>query len=267
MGTSISTYLARRHSLRVLDLKPPTAMGIEYVEGSITDPDALRAALEGCDSFINLVMNGGQGGTLTEQSIPLIQSNYAVNTFGLHLLLYVAQEVGIHQGVHTSTMSVHCRTRRWYHNEDEVPLDSPSVYGLTKGLGETICAYFCRWFDMNIISLRITGPRSRELFLDDRRSRSPEFEQSVGRGGASPIFVTDEEDLAAAYLAALEAVQVGHGRYDAVFIAGDEREVNHNLSKARRLLGWEPHSQCHLQSEVPLPHIETKDAHTGNGER
>ncbi len=58
--------------------------------------------------------------------------------------------------------------------------------------------------------------------------------------------MTDEEDLAAAYLAALEEVQVGHGRFEAVFIAGDEDEANHNLSKARRLLGWEPRSQRHI---------------------
>ena len=58
--------------------------------------------------------------------------------------------------------------------------------------------------------------------------------------------MTDEEDLASAYLAALEAVQTGHGRFDAFFIAGDEAEQEHNLSKARRLLGWEPRSQRYL---------------------
>ena len=41
---------------------------------------------------------------------------------------------------------------------------------------------------------------------------------------------------------------VGHGRFDPVFIAGDEDEKEHNLSKARRLLGWTP--QSHLELEV-----------------
>ena len=48
------------------------------------------------------------------------------------------------------------------------------------------------------------------------------------------------EDLARAYLAALEAIQIGQGRFDAIYIAGDEREEEHNLSKARRVLGWQP---------------------------
>lgn len=246
VGTFITPYLAERHSLRVLDPRPPTAAGVEYVNGSISDPDDVRGALDGCDVFINLVMNGGQGGASTEQSVPLIESNYEVNTLALHLFLYTAQELGIRRGVHTSTMSVHYRGRTWYPQEEAVPFDSPSVYGLTKGLGEVICAYFARWFDMNIIALRITGPRPRERFLEERRTRPAGFEESRGLDGAGPIFVTDEEDLAAAYLAALEAVQVGHGRFDAVFIAGDEDEANHNLSKARRLLGWEPRSQRYL---------------------
>jgi len=57
------------------------------------------------------------------------------------------------------------------------------------------------------------------------------------------LFVTDEEDLANAYDAALDAVQIGHGRFDPVFIAGDEDQKEHNLSKAKRLLGWEPRSR------------------------
>ena len=65
---------------------------------------------------------------------------------------------------------------------------------------------------------------------------------------SKPLFVTDEADLARAYLAALENVQIGHGRFDPVFIAGDENEKEHNLSKARRLLGWTP--QSHLEIEA-----------------
>jgi nucleoside-diphosphate-sugar epimerase len=117
-----------------------------------------------------------------------------------------------------------------------VPLDSPSVYGLTKGFGELICQYFARWFDMNIIALRITGPRTRDRWLEERRT-------PVVYPEGSRLYVTDEEDLATAYLRALQAVQVGHGRFDAVFIAGDENEEEHNLSKAQRLLGWQPQAQ------------------------
>jgi len=239
VGSFITPYLRERHDLRVLDLRPPRQSGVEYVEGSITDPEALSTALQGCDSFVNLVMKGPQGGTVTDQSIELIRDNYAVNTLGLHLLLYTAQGMGIMRGVHTSTVSVHHRQREFFPSEESVPLDTPSAYGLTKGLGETICQYFALWFDMTLIALRITGPRERDSWLAER-SHPVAFESG------KRIYVTDEEDLAAAYLAALDAVQVGHGRFDAFFIAGDEREAHYNLSKARRVLGWEPRSQRHL---------------------
>lgn len=231
VGTFLTPYLRKRHDLRVLDVRPPRHAGIPYIEGSITDPDALRRALDGVDAFIDLVMQSGQGGSSTAQSVPVILDNYQVNCLGLHLLLYTAQEVGVKRGIYTSTMSVHYRQRPRFPSEEAVPLDSPSAYGLTKGLGELICHYFARWFDMNLIALRITGPRTREQWLDERATPRP---------SADKIYVTDEADLASAYLAALDAVQIGHGRFDAVFIAGDEQEQTYNLSKAQRLLGWEP---------------------------
>jgi nucleoside-diphosphate-sugar epimerase len=173
---------------------------------------------------------------VTDQDIPTIVDNYDVNTKGLHLLLFLAQEMGIRRGVYTSSMSVHYRQRAWYPAEEVVPLDSPSIYGLTKGFGELICQYFARWFDMNIIALRITGPRTRTEWLAERRT--PRVYSDGSR-----LYVTDEEDLATAYLGALQAVQAGHGRFDAIFIAGDEHEREHNLSKAQRLLGWQPRAQ------------------------
>jgi nucleoside-diphosphate-sugar epimerase len=237
VGTFVTPYLRQHHDLRVLDLRPPKHDGVEYVEGSIADPEALRRALDGTDSFVDMVMLSGQGGFSTAQSIKAIVDNYQVNCLGLHLLLYTAQGMGIRSGIYTSTMSVHHRARAWFPSEERVPLDSPSVYGLTKGLGEHICQYFARWFDMNLIALRITGPRTREQYLAQRRAPPPNPD-----GHVHPLYITDEEDLARAYLAALEAVQVGHGQFEAIFIAGDEREEEHNLSKARRLLDWEPQS-------------------------
>ncbi len=240
VGTFITPYLRKRHNLRVLDVRPPSHPDVEYVEGSITNPDDLRRALDGVDLFVNLVMRSPQGGSSTVQSIAIIQENYEVNTLGMHLLLYTAQELGIKGGVYTSSMSVHYRERTWYAAEELTALDTPSAYGLTKGFGELICQYFARWFDMNLIALRITGPRPREKYLAERRD-PPRYP------GGHRLYVTDEEDLANAYLGALDAVQIGHGRFDAVFIAGDETEEEHNLSKAKRLLGWVPRSQRYVE--------------------
>jgi nucleoside-diphosphate-sugar epimerase len=237
VGSFVTPYLRKQHALRVLDLRPPRHEGVEFVEGSVTDPDALRKAFAGVDAFVWLVMRKPQGGSFRDQDVETIVENYEVNCKGLHLALFLAQEQGVLRGVYTSSMSVHWRSREYYHQEEATPLDTPTVYGLSKGFGELICQYFARWWDMNLVALRITGPRTREQYLEQRRNPPPT------RPGVRPLFVTDEEDLANAYLAALELVQRGHGRFDAFFVAGDENEQEHNLTKAKRVLGWQPRSQ------------------------
>src|SRR6476659_1197988 len=187
VGSFITPYLKQHHELRVLDLRPPRHDGVEYVEGSDSDPDVLRTALTGVDAFIWVVMRKPQGGSVRDQDIPTILENYDVNCKGLHLALFIAQELGVTRGVYTSSMSVHWRSREFYHQEETTPLDTPTVYGLSKGFGELICQYFARWWDMNLIALRITGPRTREQFVEQRRN--PPQTQA----GVPPLFVTDEQ--------------------------------------------------------------------------
>jgi nucleoside-diphosphate-sugar epimerase len=90
VGAFITPYLREHHDLRVLDVRPPRQEDVDYIEGSITDPDALRRALDGVDAFIDLVMQSGQGGSSTAQTVPVIVDNYQVNCLGLHPLLYTA---------------------------------------------------------------------------------------------------------------------------------------------------------------------------------
>src|SRR5207237_9304653 len=104
VGTFVTPYLRVHHTLRVLDLQPPRHTDVDYVAGSITDPEALKRALDGVHLFINMVMKSPQGGSVTDQNLTQIRENYEVNTLGLHLLLWTAQSLGIMRGVHTSTM-------------------------------------------------------------------------------------------------------------------------------------------------------------------
>lgn len=269
VGTVVAPYLRQHHNLRVLDLKSPEH-DLEYVEGSIADPDAVRRALDGMDGFITMVMKGGQGGHDRHHTMDQAIDNYTVNCLGHHVLLYTAAEMGIMRGIYTGTMSVHNRHRTWYPSE-EVPLDGPNVYGLTKGLTEGICRYFAREYDMSLLVYRITGPCSRAMFID--RIKHPP--------GGPKLYYTDEEDMAEAYLAGLrfldqagngqggngqagcgqndsnqadtdqasnaqtgsgqaETGQAGSGRCEVFFISGDEKCEEMNMEKARELLGWEP---------------------------
>jgi nucleoside-diphosphate-sugar epimerase len=248
VGTFVTPYLRQQHELRVLDLVPPKH-DVEYVEGSIADPEVLKRALAGMDTFITLVMKSGQDGLVRDQSLEQAIDNYTVNCLGLHLLLLTAFAMGLKSGVHTSTMTAHNRNRKYYPSEEEVPLDGPSVYGFTKGLAERICRYFAREFDMSLVALRITGPRTRQQFIE-------QYRDPPRRPWGAPLYLTDEEDLANAYLAALEYARRGHGRFDAFFISGDAAHREMNMSKARTLLGWEPQSHHKLGLGDPPEPLE-----------
>ena len=54
--------------------------------------------------------------------------------------------------------------------------------------------------------------------------------------------------MANAYLGAIEAVTPdAAGRFEAVFIVGDETGEEHDLSKAAHLIGWQPKSHLLLE--------------------
>ncbi len=262
VGTAITPYLQPHHTLRVLDLNAPQHDDVEYVEGSIADPEAVRRALDGMDSFITMAMKGGQGGFDRHHTMEQAIDNYTVNCLGHHVLLLTACEMGITRGIYTGTMSVHNRHRTWYPSEAEVPLDGPNVYGLTKGLTEEICRYFAREYDMNLLVYRITGPCNRAMFIE--RIKNPP--------GGPKLYYTDEEDMAEAYLAGLRFLdragggpvggglagsvqaenvqagrgQAGNGRCEVFFISGDEDCEEMNMAKARELLGWAPSARKKL---------------------
>ena len=240
VGSFITPYLQQRHELRVLDLRPPRHAGVEYIEGSVSDPDALRTALTGVDAFIWVVMRKPQGGTIRDQDIPTIIENYEINTKALHLTLFIAQELGVTRGIYTSSMSVHYRMRDYFGQEEATPYDTPTVYGLSKGFGEQICQYFARWWDMNLIALRITGPRTREQFLDERRNRRvPE----VGSHCLSPTRRIWRRRTSRRW----RRSRPGTAASTPSSSLATRREQEHNLSKAKRVLGWEPRSQRLLE--------------------
>ena len=72
VGTFVTPYLEKEHTLRVLDPQPPKHPSVEYIQGSITNPDDLQRALDGVDTFINMVMKSPQGGSSNEQTLTQI---------------------------------------------------------------------------------------------------------------------------------------------------------------------------------------------------
>ena len=237
VGSMTLPYMKAHHQFRILDLSPPKDPTVDYIQGSVTDPEIVQQAIKGMDTFVYMVMRRPTSDNSSMANFDDIIANHEANLMGLHIVLHAAKEEGIRHAVYTSTFTVHERTRNLFPSEEEIPLDNPGVYGLTKGLGERVCQYFCREHDMSIIAMRITGPSTREQWTERR-----------GQPKLNPVRIwwTDEEDLARAYLAAIKTQNSG---FDAVFIAGDEEHQEINLSKAKRLLGWEPLTHTYVNTD------------------
>lgn len=212
-------HLAQCHTLRVFDLRPPASSDWEYIAGSINDLAALCQAAEGMDALLFMAMGNKEYATPEA-----ITTNFDVNIKGVYLALYAAQSAGITQAVYTSSMSIYGGNliERYFPDEELTP-DSSQLYGFTKRLGEEVCRNATREWGMHVNALRLCFP-------------IPEDEwQSTTRLG-TPTLATTAGDVARALLAALEY----RGGYQAFMISGDYEQKLLNMSKAKRLLGWEP---------------------------
>ncbi len=231
LGSLVNPFLAEHHTLRVFDLNLPSnlaseyGLGIEYVRGSVCDPEALADAVKDIDVVLYMAM--GSHIPLDGDDWGRIESRvnaFDVNVKGLHLALHAAHLAGISHAVFTSSMSVYADNGLERSGSDEeTPPDSDYIYGFTKRLGEEVCRNACRMWGMSINALRLFLPVPKDKWLVEARK-------------SEPTLWTTAEDTARAILAALE-YQDG---FQAFTISGDHQQRLMNMAKAKCLLNWEP---------------------------
>ncbi len=214
--------LSRQHRLRVFDLRPPADPAWEYFAGDVGDPKALERAVEGMDALLYMAM-----GRFKPEPTPEVEiAAFDVNVKGLHLALHSAHRTGISHAVYTSSMSVYDEESlmaRYFPDEEMTP-DARDYYGLTKRFGEEVCRNACRKWGMSVNVLRLCWPMPMDRWLTHVRA-------------GEPSLATTGEDIARALLAALER---RFGGFEAFMISGDYEHKILNMSKAKRLLDWEP---------------------------
>jgi nucleoside-diphosphate-sugar epimerase len=218
--------LVRRHEVRVLDPRPAPA-GVGYVAGDATDLDALLRAAEGMDAVVHCAMAG------TDWSTPAgTVEAFAVHVTSVHLTLRAAHEAGVPHAVHISSMSVY-RDLEHRSLDGSEPPDATDVYGLTKRLGEQVCAAAVAEWGLSVNVLRLAWPTPDEVWPLWGVREEP-FQRYAGNG--RPIEATAASDLARAVLAALE-----HRDGLQVFtITGDRSAGLWSTARARDRLGWRP---------------------------
>jgi dihydroflavonol-4-reductase len=97
----VSALVARGQLVRVFDLHPPTRIQseVQYVEGSVLDPDRVGEAMNGVEQVYHLA--GLPGMWMRHKS-----DFHAVNCRGTEVVIAAARKRGIARFLHCSTESI-----------------------------------------------------------------------------------------------------------------------------------------------------------------
>ena len=144
------TYAGRRENLEGLD-----SGRCELVVADITDRDAVRAAVEGCEAIVNFAAE-----THVDRSIEAPGEFIQTDVFGTHILLEAARDAGIRH-LQISTDEVYGSIEEGSFTERS-PLDPSSPYSASKAGGDLLVGAFCSTYGSDALIVRASnnyGPR------------------------------------------------------------------------------------------------------------
>jgi UDP-glucuronate 4-epimerase len=242
------------------------------IEGDIRDEDLFREAIaEPVDCIVHLAARPGVRPSIER---PLLYQD--VNVRGTQVLLECAREMEVGRFVFGSSSSVYGNSSEVPFSEDDPAARPISPYAATKRQGELLCHAYHHLFGTGVVALRfftVYGPRQRPDLAIHRFTRLLSESrpiQQYGAGGTSRdyTYVDDIVQGIEGAIRYLEAVPdayeiVNLGESEAVELSrliglianelgvtpeierlppqpGDVERTFADISKARRLLGYDP---------------------------
>jgi len=275
----VSTLLERGETVRVIDNfltgrrenLADCADRITLIEADIRDREAVREAVAGCDYVLHQAALPSVPRSIDE---PLLTQE--INVTGTVNVLVAARDAGVKRVVFAASSAAYGESEVSPKHED-LPTAPISPYGASKVAGEAYCQAFSAVYDVEAVALRyfnVFGPRQDPT--SQYAAVVPLFIQAVLAGIAPTIFGDGEQSrdftyvanvveanilAAAAPDAAGQVINVACGESISVnqlarAIAdalGSDIEPAHtdprpgdilhsraDISRARRLLGYEP---------------------------
>lgn len=262
LGTHVVRRLTGACAVRVVDIRPPAA-GIDHVTASITDHRALLDAFAGQDAVLHLAAIPNPRTTTQENT-------FVTNVHGTWAVLDAAEQAGVHRVVVVSSdasTGLHYNQPGWapqYLPVDEAhPLRPVEAYSLSKVVTESVARSYAARGKLEVLVVRPT----HVVF-------PPEYPEIEARGADlqnyhlwSYVEPEDVADALASTLAVasarfdtffvsaadtmstrptLELIEARYGRLpeirDRALYRDDPCAAVWDISKARRVLGYEPRS-------------------------
>jgi nucleoside-diphosphate-sugar epimerase len=236
---SIASYVIREltqhgHETIAVGRNPPASANVPFRRASIDDAGALARAFNGADAVVHLAAitspyRAGAGEVLR------VNVQGTVNVLEAGIEARIARVVFASSGAATGfSFPLDDRAPRYLPLDEAHPCEPDDSYGLSKLVGEAVCARWSRAHRISTICLRISsnwyvdrvgaeaalhGGWARGLSLDDLWQRyrlQLERPQRPRTGDAPPLprdllyAVTDARDAAEAFRLALEADRLEH---------------------------------------------------------
>lgn len=244
---------------------------VEFIEGSITDPEILKQAVAGVDVIFHQAAIPS-----VPRSVKEPQLNHDANVNGTFNVLMAARDAGVKRVIFAASSSAYGETERL--PKEETMLPSPlSPYAAAKVMGEYYCQVFTRVYGLATVSLRyfnVFGPRqdpsspysgviskfvtslladeAPTIFGDGEQSRDFTYIDNVVeanlRAAESEAAVGEIINVAIGERITLnqllaELQQIIGTDLKPVYAearAGDVRHSLADITRARKLLGYEP---------------------------
>ena len=264
-------------SIKRENLRPHAANShFRLVEADIRERDALERAFADCqfDCIVHLAARAGVRSSLIEPQLYV-----ETNVKGTLNLLELARENDVEQFIFGSSSSVYGINAKVPFSEDDPIFNPISPYGATKAAGELLCHTYGHLYGMGIVGLRfftVYGARQRPDLAIHK------FAKLMSAGKPIPVFgdgttrrdYTYIDDITAGLRAAIdyhasnyEVINLGESRTvelrelislleDALgrraeidwqpLQPGDVPQTFADITKARRLLGYNPQTQIEV---------------------
>lgn len=153
------------------------------VEGSITDPEAIGRAIEGCDRVYHLAVQ------CVRRSLGKPLESHDVNATGTMLVLEAARQAKVRRFVYCSSSEVYGNASTGLLNEDRTICRPMTVYGAAKLAGELYADAYLRTYELPTVVVRpfnAYGPRAYQTGM--RAEVLPRFVGRILNGHAPVIF-------------------------------------------------------------------------------
>lgn len=156
LGSALSEVVGQHHSVRILDQQAMSTaredLHITSIVGSVTDREAVKAAVSGQDAVIHAAIADYRAGMYdVGDSHP-----FDVNVWGTYNVLDAARVEGIKRIILIAAAETHVdHPPGTYIDRNKPYTGVPNIYDLTKRLQEEMARWFVESYELDIIAFRL----------------------------------------------------------------------------------------------------------------